>query len=68
MIILWLICGLAVIKLINAANGVIKQIAEVDDNEFVGDRKNEIIAEARWLRAYGHYNLLRYFAQFTIRK
>ena len=51
-------------KIINAANGVIKQIAEVDDNEFVGDRKNEIIAEACWLRAYGHYNLLRYFAQF----
>lgn len=55
-------------KIINAANGVIKQIAEVDDNEFVGDRKNEIIAEARWLRAYGHYNLLRYFAQFYDQK
>lgn len=51
-------------KIINAANGVIKQIAVVDEDEFVGERKTEIIAEARMMRAYGHYNLLRYFAQF----
>lgn len=51
-------------KIINAANGVIKQIAVVSDDEFVGNRKTEIIAEARLMRAYGHYNLLRYFAQF----
>lgn len=51
-------------KIINAANGVIKQIAVVSDDEFVGKRKTEIVAEARLMRAYGHYNLLRYFAQF----
>lgn len=50
--------------LINAANGVIKQMLPLPADMFEGDRKAEIIAEARWLRAYGHYNLLRYFAQF----
>lgn len=49
---------------INAANGVIKQIEVVSDDEFTGNRKAEIVAEARLMRAYGHYNLLRYFAQF----
>lgn len=51
-------------KVINAANGVIKQIVPVAEDEFVGNRKTEIVAEARLMRAYGHYNLLRYFAQF----
>lgn len=50
--------------LINAANGVIEQISVLPQTKFSGNRKAEIIAEARLLRAYGHYNLLRYFAQF----
>lgn len=51
-------------ELINAANGVIEQIAAVNDGKFTGTRKAEIIAEAKLLRAYGHHNLLRYFTQF----
>lgn len=31
---------------------------------FEGERKAEIIAEAKIMRAYGHYHLLRYFTQF----
>jgi len=50
--------------LINAANGVIEQVAVLDNGKFTGTRKAEIIAEARILRAYGHQNLLRYFTQF----
>lgn len=50
--------------LINAANGVIDQVKILPDQKFLGSKKAEIIAEARLLRAYGHYNLLRYFAQF----
>lgn len=50
--------------IINAANGVIKQMEPFPKEMFMRDRKAEIIAEARFMRAYGHYNLLRYFAQF----
>ncbi|MEI3420083.1 MAG: hypothetical protein V8R91_02955 [Butyricimonas faecihominis] len=31
---------------------------------FEGERKAEIIAEAKIMRAYGHYHLLRYFTDF----
>nr|WP_121271912.1 RagB/SusD family nutrient uptake outer membrane protein [Pedobacter schmidteae] len=51
-------------SLINAANGLIDQIKVLPDSKFSGSKKAEITAEARLLRAYGHYNLLRYFAQF----
>jgi hypothetical protein len=50
--------------LLNAANGVIEQVSKLQDQQFSGNRKLEIIAEARLLRAYGHQALLRYFAQF----
>ncbi|SMD17213.1 RagB/SusD family nutrient uptake outer membrane protein [Pedobacter nyackensis] len=51
-------------SLVNAANGVIDQINVLPESKFSGSRRAEILAEARLLRAYGHYNLLRYFAQF----
>lgn len=54
----------AAYNLINAANGVIEQVSALADNKFAGNRKAEILAEAQLLRAYGHQNLLRYFAQF----
>ena len=54
----------SIYKVINAANGVLKQIAPVSEDEFVHNRKTEIIAEARLLRAYGHFKALCYFAQF----
>lgn len=50
--------------LINAANGVLDQIGEIADSKFSGNRKAEIEAEARWLRAYGHYKLLCWYSRF----
>jgi hypothetical protein len=57
---LWARCYI----LINTANGVISQVGALADNKFTGNRKTEMLAEARLMRAYGHYNLLRYFSQF----
>lgn len=51
-------------SLINAANGVIEQTEALSSTLFSGNRKAEIIAEAKLMRAYGHYNLLRYFCRF----
>lgn len=51
-------------KLINAANGTIRGVNAIGDSSFTGNRKKEILAEARFLRAYGHYRLLVYFAQW----
>jgi hypothetical protein len=51
-------------SLINAANGVIKQIEPLSNSLFEKNRKAEIIAEAQLLRAYGHYFLLGFFTQF----
>lgn len=50
--------------LINAANGVLEQIEVVDDSKFKGNRKAEIIAEARCLRAFGHSMLLFWHCEF----
>lgn len=50
--------------LINAANGVIEQTEAVDDSKFPGNRKAEILAESRWMRAYGHFMLLCWYGQF----
>lgn len=51
-------------KVLNAANGVIKGISVLDDANFSGSRKKEIIAEAKFLRAYAHFKLLSYFAEW----
>lgn len=50
--------------LINAANGVIEQTEAIDNSKFPGKRKAEILAEARWMRAYGHFMLLCWYGQF----
>jgi hypothetical protein len=50
--------------LINAANGVIGSVEALSDNKFVNGRKQEILAEARFLRAFGHFKLLSYFGQW----
>lgn len=39
--------------MINAANNLLAAIEKVNDANFVGGRKKEIIAEARFLRAFG---------------
>ncbi|SEW52024.1 RagB/SusD family nutrient uptake outer membrane protein [Chitinophaga arvensicola] len=51
-------------QIINAANGVIKGVTALEDKAFTGNRKKEILAEARFLRAYGHFKLLSYFGQW----
>lgn len=51
-------------KLINAANGVIKGVNALADNKFTGNRKKEILAEARFLRAYGHFRVLMFYAEW----
>lgn len=50
--------------LINAANGVISGVGALPDIKFINGRKAGIIAEARFLRAYGHYRLLIWYAQW----
>lgn len=47
-----------------AANGVLHQMEAAPDSWFSGNRKAEIIAEARFMRALIHYNLLRWFAWY----
>jgi hypothetical protein len=51
-------------QLITAANGVIDGVNAVADAAFTGTRKNEILAESRFLRAYGHFRLLVFFAEW----
>lgn len=51
-------------KSLNAANGVIKGVNALADNAFTGNRKKEILAEARFIRAYSHFKLLSYYAEW----
>ncbi len=50
--------------LLNAANGVIQGVNALPDNKFTANRKKEMIAEAHFLRAYGHFKLLTYYAEW----
>lgn len=50
--------------LINQANGVIKGVEMLDDTKFTDNRKSEIIAEARFLRAFGHFKALMYYGEW----
>lgn len=49
---------------LTAANSVISQVEEAPDSWFSGERKSEIIAEARFMRALIHYNVLRMFGYY----
>lgn len=51
-------------NLINAANGVIKGVGALPDNAFTNNRKQEILAEARFMRAYGHFKLLSLYGEW----
>lgn len=51
-------------SILNAANVVITEVDGLEDSRFTGSRKKEILAEARFLRAYAHANLLSYFAEW----
>lgn len=50
--------------LLNAANGVIQGIQSVADNAFTGNKKNELLSESRFLRAYAHFKLLTHFGEW----
>ncbi len=51
-------------KALNAANGVIKGVNALADNAFTANRKKEILAEAKFIRAYAHFKLLSYYAEW----
>lgn len=53
-----------VYKMINAANNVIYYTERADDSRYGDKRKNEILAEARFLRAFCNMYLLERFSQF----
>jgi len=50
--------------LLNAANGVVEGVSALADDKFTSSRKNELLGEARFLRAYAHFNLLGYYAEW----
>ncbi len=49
---------------INAANGIIGRIDMLPDAAFTSGRKNAISAEARFIRAYSHFRILSYYAEW----
>lgn len=51
-------------NLINAANGVNDAVQLLAANKFANSRKTQILGEARFLRAFGHFKLLSYFGQW----
>lgn len=51
-------------QFINAANIVITLVDRMPDGAIDAERKKEIIAEAHFLRAFGHFNALAYYGQF----
>lgn len=50
--------------IINAANGVINGVNGLADNAFTGNRKKDILGQARFLRAYADFKLLSYFGEW----
>jgi hypothetical protein len=54
----------AIYESINRANGVIKNVPDIDMNP---DIKNQLLGEARFLRALGYYNLVRLFGGIPLR-
>lgn len=51
-------------NILNAANGTIAGVEALPDDKFSGNRKKEILAEARFLRAYSHFFLLSFFGEW----
>jgi len=51
-------------KVIAGANSALQAIGTVNENDFEGDTKNQLLGEAYFLRAFGHYNIMRYFAHW----
>ena len=55
---------IAIYKLINQANWVIQLVEELPEGEMSQAEKNSITAQARALRAMGHFDALRFFGQY----
>lgn len=51
---------------INRANTIIGRVAEMDSNVFTGNRQNEIIGEALFLRGLHYFNLVRLFGDVPL--
>jgi starch-binding outer membrane protein, SusD/RagB family len=51
-------------KLLNTANGVLKGASALADDAFSGNGKKEIIGEMHFLRAYAHFKLLIFYAEW----
>lgn len=50
--------------LINAANGIIDQVTPLSGDLFTNGRKEQILAEARFMRAFGHFRILSLMGQW----
>lgn len=55
---------IAVYKLINQANWVIKLVGELPEGEMSQTEKESILGQARALRAMAHFDALRFWGQF----
>lgn len=53
-----------VYKMMNAINNTITYTEQADDAKYGPDRKNEILAEARFLRGFLNMYLMEHYAQF----
>jgi len=51
-------------KIINSANFLIQELEAGKAEGISEERKNEIISEAKFQRAFAHFNLLRYFGEY----
>ncbi|MEJ0105226.1 MAG: RagB/SusD family nutrient uptake outer membrane protein [Bacteroidota bacterium] len=56
----------AVYSAIGRANDVIDHVNSMDDNLFTGDRKLQVIAEARFLRGLHYFNLVREYGNIPL--
>ncbi|MET6996562.1 RagB/SusD family nutrient uptake outer membrane protein [Chitinophaga defluvii] len=51
-------------KVVNAANVVIEGVNKLPGELFQGDKKATIIAEAKFLRAFAHFNIFRFYGRW----
>lgn len=57
----------AIYNLLNRVNNIIDKVPAIDDEKLSQAGKNHVLAEARFLRALGHYDLMRLFGPIPIR-
>lgn len=50
--------------IVNAANNVIHYVDQLSDDKFAAGRKNEILGEARFMRAFANMYLMETYSQF----